>query len=76
MCPQAIHFILIVAVCVVLATLGLVLYVARKINPSSFRLSIALVRMFSFSVEMGSRGSSHDHVETRSRPDAGRPPSP
>jgi hypothetical protein len=53
--PQAIYFILIVAVCVVLVTLALVFYVVRKISPSWFRLSVALTRTFSFSVEMDSR---------------------
>jgi hypothetical protein len=52
----ATYFVAIVAICVVPSLLALVAYVVRRIGPCSFRLSVALTRIFSFSVEMESRG--------------------
>jgi hypothetical protein len=49
------YFAAIVAVCVVPSLFALVAYVVSKISPHSFRLSVALARVFSFSVERESR---------------------
>ena len=52
---RATYFVAIAVMCVLPSLLALVAYVVRKINPCWFRLSVALARVFSFSVEMESR---------------------
>lgn len=56
------YFVAIATMCVVLAMLALVRYVVQKIRPRSFRLTVALARLFSFSVEMESRSQDAKEV--------------
>ena len=52
---RATYFVMIAAVCALVAMMALVAYTVGKVSPRSFRLSVALARLFSFSVEMESR---------------------
>jgi hypothetical protein len=66
-----------VATCAVLLLLALVFFVARRVNPCSFRLSVALVRVFSFTVEMdASSRRSREVSDRRDLPNSGRGPRP
>jgi flagellar biogenesis protein FliO len=42
---------------VVLALIGLGFYAVRKMNPDSLRVRTSLMRMFSFSIEIGPPGN-------------------
>jgi hypothetical protein len=61
------YFVVIATICVVLAMLALVRYVVQKITPRSFRLTAALARVFSFSVEIEA-GRHKRQLEPREPP--------
>jgi len=66
-----------VATCVVLLLLSLVFYAVRRIRPSWFRLSVAVTRMFSFTVEMDGRGvGSREGTDGRGSPTEEEGPRP
>jgi hypothetical protein len=56
------YFVAIAATSVLLSLLALVAYAVNKISPCSFLLSVALTRVFSFSVEMRSRAQHAEEV--------------
>jgi len=45
---------------IAVAVLGLAFYVAHRMNPSSFRLRTSVARVFSFSLEIDSRGAPQE----------------
>jgi hypothetical protein len=52
---------------IAIAVLGLALYVARRMRPSSFRLQARVWRMFSFSLEIDSSGTGQKAVSEMER---------
>jgi hypothetical protein len=70
-----VRMVVLAACLVALAALSLGFYVAHRMRLSSFRLSTSVLRVFSFSLEMGSTEADRDSVcGVRHHPESTGPP--
>jgi hypothetical protein len=65
------YFVAIVVACALVVLMTLVAYVVLKIRPRSLRLTVSLMRVFSFRVEMEARqvipGTAADQMDADAR---------